>query len=104
MNKTYTVAYGEEVKIVTHPKGNCTGSWDNGAPTAEANDRCRTAINQTIEYFNEWTGIKGFTLQGTGIESLNGDEQETVIYDLGGRRVQKAQKGIYIINGKKVLK
>ena len=64
MNKTYTVAYGEEVKIVTHPKGNCTGSWDNGAPTAEANDRCRTAINQTIAYFNEWTGIKGFTLSG----------------------------------------
>lgn len=64
MNKTYTVAYGEEVKIVTHPKGNCTGSWDNGAPTAEANDRCRTAINQTIDYFNEWTGIKGFTLSG----------------------------------------
>ncbi len=64
MNKTYTVAYGEEVKIVTHPKGNCTGSWDNGAPTAEANNRCRTAINQTIEYFNEWTGIKGFNLSG----------------------------------------
>ena len=64
MNKTYTVAYGEEVKIVTHPKGNCTGTWDNGAPNAEANDRCRTAINQTIAYFNEWTGIKGFTLSG----------------------------------------
>lgn len=64
MNKTYTVAYGEEVKIVTHPKGNCTGTWDNGAPSAEANDRCRTAINQTIDYFNEWTGIKGFTLSG----------------------------------------
>ncbi len=64
MNKTYTVAYGEEVKIVTHAKGNCTGTWDNGAPTAEANDRCRTAINQTIDYFNEWTGIKGFTLSG----------------------------------------
>lgn len=64
MNKTYTVAYGEEVKIVTHPKGTCTGSWDNGAPTADANERCRTAINQTIAYFNEWTGIKGFNLSG----------------------------------------
>ena len=55
-----------------------------------------------IEYIG--AGIKGFTLQGTGIENLNGDEQETVIYDLGGRRVQKAQKGIYIIKGRKVLK
>ena len=25
------------------------------------------------------------------------------IYDLQGREVQKAQKGLYIINGKKVL-
>ena len=42
----------------------------------------------------------------TGIEDINGAETETnaVIYDLSGRRVQNAQKGIYIINGKKVIK
>ena len=64
LNKTYTVAYGEEVKLVTHPQGTCTGSWDNGAPTEAANTRCRNAINETIEYFNQWTGIKGFNLSG----------------------------------------
>ncbi len=64
MNKTYTVAYGDEVKIVTHPAGNCVGTWDNGAPTEEANIRCYNAIQETIEYFNEWTGIRGFTLSG----------------------------------------
>lgn len=64
MNKTYTVAYGDEVKIVTHPKGTCTGSWNEGAPTADANTRCRNAIQETIAYFNEWTGIKGFHLNG----------------------------------------
>ena len=64
MNKTYTVAYGDEVKIVTHPKGTCTGTWNEGAPTADANTRCRNAIQQTIAYFNEWTGIKGFQLSG----------------------------------------
>ncbi len=64
MNKTYTVAYGDEVKIVTHPKGNCTGSWNNGAPSEEANTRCALAISQTIDYFNEWTGIMGFHLTG----------------------------------------
>lgn len=64
MNKTYTVAYGDEVKIVTHPKGTCSGTWDEGAPDEAANARCRTAIKQTIDYFNEWTGIKGFTLSG----------------------------------------
>lgn len=64
MNSTYTVAYGDEVKIVTHPKGTCVGTWDGGAPDEAANTRCRNAINETIEYFNQWTGIKGFTLSG----------------------------------------
>ena len=64
MNRTYTVAYGDEVKIVTHPKGTCNGTWDEGAPDEAANTRCRNAIKETIEYFNEWTGIKGFTLSG----------------------------------------
>ena len=64
MNKTYTVAYGDELKIVTHPKGTCTWSWDEGAPTEAANARCRKAMEETIAYFNEWTGIKGFHLSG----------------------------------------
>ena len=64
MNKTYTVAYGEERKVVTHPMGNCTWSWNEGAPTAEANTRCRNAVKETIDYFNEWTGIRGFKLTG----------------------------------------
>ena len=64
MNKTYTVAYGDEIKVVTHPKGTCSGSWNNGAPDEAANTRCRNAINETIEYFNQWTGIKGFHLSG----------------------------------------
>lgn len=29
---------------------------------------------------------------------------EQAVYDLAGRRVQKAQKGVYVVNGKKVLK
>ena len=49
-----------------------------------------------------------FTLDGTtGIEdvqSFNGSNiQDGEIYDLAGRRVEKAEKGIYIINNKKVL-
>ena len=74
MNKTYTVAYGDEVKIVTHPKGTCTGSWNEGAPDAAANQRCREAIQQTIDYFNEWTGIQSFHLSGNyGAETPTAD-------------------------------
>ncbi len=42
----------------------------------------------------------------TAISEVDADkaQQSNVIYDLSGRRVEKATKGVYIINGKKVLK
>ncbi|MBO7068947.1 MAG: bacterial Ig-like domain-containing protein [Bacteroidaceae bacterium] len=55
------------------------------------------------------SGIKVFYFGGesaTGINAID-NEQLTIdnaaIYNLSGQRVSKAQKGIYIINGKKVL-
>ena len=38
----------------------------------------------------------------TGIEAVETENGAQVIYDLAGRRVAKAVKGLYIINGKKV--
>ena len=38
----------------------------------------------------------------TGIESVE-SQVETVIYDLSGRRVQTMTKGLYIVNGRKVV-
>lgn len=40
----------------------------------------------------------------TRIEGVNAEESHKVdVYDLSGRRVQRATKGLYIINGKKVI-
>lgn len=40
----------------------------------------------------------------TGIQTVQAeDEKQEVIYDITGKRVKQACKGIYIINGKKVL-
>lgn len=41
----------------------------------------------------------------TGIEELStvNDQQSTVIYDLTGRKVETMDKGIYIVNGRKVV-
>ena len=46
-----------------------------------------------------------FTVDGTlsGIGNVNAEDGNQVIYDLNGRRVKNAVKGVYIINGKKVL-
>ena len=38
----------------------------------------------------------------TGVESVEA-QQTTVIYDLAGRRVENPTKGIYIVNGVKVV-
>lgn len=40
----------------------------------------------------------------TGIGEVETEAENAVIFDLAGRRVQKAQKGLYIVNGKKVVK
>ena len=40
----------------------------------------------------------------TAIESVESVDNNAVVYDLAGRRVQKAQKGVFIVNGKVVIK
>ena len=43
--------------------------------------------------------------EATGIETVNAAaENSNVVYDLQGRRVENAVKGLYIVNGKKVIK
>ena len=45
----------------------------------------------------------------TGIEEINGqwsiaNGQSDAIYNLAGQRISKMQKGVNIVNGKKILK
>ena len=40
----------------------------------------------------------------TAIDSVELTNDNVVIYDLAGRRVEKMEKGIYIVNGKKVIR
>ena len=53
-------------------------------------------------------GAKGFTLNGeaTGIEGVNANvENAKAIYNLNGQRVASmAKPGLYIVNGKKVVR
>lgn len=45
-----------------------------------------------------------FDGEATGIKEITSDNTKAEIFDLSGRRVAKAQKGVYIVNGKKVIK
>lgn len=49
--------------------------------------------------------VKGFLLDGTptAIEGVEAENNTDVIYNLSGQRVQKAQRGLYIVNGKKFM-
>lgn len=54
------------------------------------------------------TSVRGFLFEEdgttTGIDTLETETPNAqTIYDLSGRRVSKAQKGLYIVNGKKVI-
>lgn len=54
---------------------------------------------------NDVQGALSMVFEGgttTVIEDALATEGEKVVYDLSGRRVQKASKGLYIVNGKKV--
>lgn len=61
-----------------------------------------TDYNGTHE-FNK--GSKIYSLNGitVGIESITLNAKQHEIYDMQGRRVTRANKGLYIVNGKKVL-
>ena len=50
--------------------------------------------------------VKGFAFNDleTAIQEVEANTACGALYDLSGRKVNKAQKGIYIINGKKVVK
>lgn len=52
------------------------------------------------------SGVRAYLFNGnttTGIQNATANNAASQVYDLQGRRVQSAQKGLYIINGKKVL-
>ncbi|MCR4603465.1 MAG: hypothetical protein K5683_08055 [Prevotella sp.] len=68
--------------------------------------------NKTVETkfrysYNNWFYVFNVTLMPedkyTGIDEVKVPASQNVIYDLSGRRVQKATKGLYIINGKKYV-
>ncbi len=84
------VAEGEDLTIGLVLNGNVVDYnwcvWDNFTIAYLGNDEAPTAIEGVIAD-EEVAGLAG----------------AAGIYDLAGRRVAKAQKGVYIIDGKKVL-
>ena len=49
-------------------------------------------------------GFYPFADDATGISGINVDDENAIIYNIAGQRVSKAQKGVNIVNGIKILK
>ncbi len=61
---------------------------------------------ESYKVANPWSSfgsIVALTDKEMGINEPTIDNSQLTIYDLSGRRVEKAEKGIYIVNGKKVV-
>lgn len=92
--------------IIQLPKGDIRSAL-NLADNA-GNYKKQIKISGSLETYFKTAGLKSITeyeFTGvTGIESLENESGEKVIYDLTGRRVDTITKaGIYIVNGKKTL-
>lgn len=92
-------------KLSGSPSGVIGFYWakDNGAPFVSVAHKAALVLPADAA-----SGIRGFDLaDGTATAIKNVETSAAAdgkIYDLQGRRVMNAQKGIYIINGKKVIK
>lgn len=68
--------------------------WTGEAATVTFTANATSNINYIIVTLSKQSGIEG-------VEA--GEQTEKVIYTIDGRHVQKAEKGVYVINGKKVV-
>lgn len=108
---TYTVTYKDA-------DGNVIATFDvpYGTELPEAPEYTPVSDEHHQRTFVEWAGETYDTMPAHDIEftavvevvdaiaSVAADGQKATIYDLQGRRVEQAVRGLYIINGKKVLK
>ncbi len=87
------------IYTLQRPAGKPTGFYLHGGNTVKG---CRAYLPLALDA----PAPAGFSFNfgtATGIDEVSVENRNDVIYDLSGRRVQKATNGLYIINGKKVL-
>ena len=78
--------------------------WVGFAKVAEGNTTLKVGANRCYIKADAVTPAPFFRLGGTtNIANMENAETDAAVYDLTGRRVDAPAKGIYIVNGKKVL-
>ena len=96
--KTFTAAELEAADYYTLHGQNFV--WTPEAGTIAAN-RCWLQLDKSAGAPASLTIVFDDDTTGINVTTVNG--QQTTVYDLNGRRVAQPTKGLYIINGKKVV-
>ncbi|MBQ1796285.1 MAG: hypothetical protein IIZ88_00715, partial [Prevotella sp.] len=81
----------------------CTEQWLEGV----AETGVFTPADATVAWeIDSASGIPAGWNGGTptGLNKVNANEEGTVVYDFMGRRVKNARRGMFIQNGKKIVK
>ena len=115
---TVTPDEGNWVYILNTGRWSAGFYWQKGTNGERATLKPYSAYLQLPKSFVPYyeggvtpAGVQGFSLDDmliTGISIAQQDNAQTSdsnaeVYDLAGRRVQRAGKGLYIVNGKKVI-
>ena len=86
-------------------------NWNVATVAVNATEKGVYTIVIPDGYFNDENGdpIEGVTLTyyvgvANGIQNINAAIANGTVYNLNGVKVNKATKGIFIVNGKKVAK
>ena len=109
LNGTFADTYVSEAAYVLANKNDVVGLYkatlNQQDGTAFLNQGFKAYLPASAKTANApmFSFTRGDEEDTTGIELISNDG-ELVIYDLAGRRVEKMEKGIYIVNGKKVVK
>ncbi|MBQ0021266.1 MAG: InlB B-repeat-containing protein [Bacteroidales bacterium] len=97
-NNYYKLAYGDNTNKTK------LGFWF-GAEDGSGNFKVKAG--GAVLCVPQSAGVKGFSLSGgdeTAIENLMSNNKQKTIYNLQGVKLQKLQKGVNIVNGRKVIR
>ena len=98
--ETVTVDEDTEVTLSAIPdEGYQFNRWTIGEDSISNEPEIKIVVTAAITYTAHFHKI-----EDTGIDNINTHSNDAVIYNILGRRVKKIeQRGIYIVNGKKII-
>lgn len=105
LNNVFVQGKGEAVSYAANDQNYILFNGEDGLGFYRA-DNNKVATNRAYIHIDGGAGVKSFAINlddTDAIGAIKAVNDNADIFNLAGQRVNKAQKGVYIVNGKKVL-